>query len=134
MFAVTYAIPLITDRDYGYGQLENSYIFLALTLTSLASTSVIAFASKHASDRDLLCLFQIISWSGLITYTLVSGFGANRLAVGWFVLLLVWFTFGNSGPMTQGIYSKLIGRGNAGLYFSVLQVSTAAQASCLAEG
>ena len=145
MFAVTYAIPLITDRDYvschgiagirvaffsicqryhcgqGYGQLENSYIFLALTLTSLASTSVIAFASKHASDRDLLCLFQIISWSGLITYTLVSGFGANRLAVGWFVLLLVWFTFGNSGPMTQGIYSKLIGRGNAGLYFSVLQ-------------
>ena len=83
MFAVTYAIPLITDRDYvschgiagirvaffsicqrfhcgqGYGQLETSYIFLALTLTSLASTSVIAFASKHASDRDLLCLFQL---------------------------------------------------------------------------
>ena len=92
-----------------------------MTISRLTPTVSTAFASKHASDRDLLCLFQIISWSGLITYTLVSGFGANRLAVGWFVLLLVWFTFGNSGPMTQGIYSKLIGRGNAGLYFSVLQ-------------
>ena len=47
--------------------------------------------------------------------------GTQKLPVGWFVALLVWFTFGNSGPMTQGIYSKLIGRGNAGLYFSVLQ-------------
>lgn len=117
MFGVTYAIPLITDRDYGeisreracaiqeshlmhllsvvsvficapgyllllygctgtgYGQLENSYIYLALTLTSLASTSVIGWASKRWSDRNLLCCFQIISWSGLITYTLSSGLG-----------------------------------------------------------
>lgn len=121
MFAVTYAIPLITDRDYGYGQLENSYIYLALTVTSLASTSVIGWASKRWCDRDLLCCFQIISWSGLLTYTAVSGMGTKRLPVSWFVALLVWFTFGNSGPMTQGLYSKLIGRGNAGLYFAVLQ-------------
>ena len=59
----------------GYGQLENSYIYLALTLTSLASTSVIGWASKRWSDRNLLCCFQIISWSGLITYTLSSGLG-----------------------------------------------------------
>ena len=39
MFAVTYAIPLITDRDYSYGQLENSYIYLALTITALGELS-----------------------------------------------------------------------------------------------
>lgn len=47
MFAVTYAIPLITDRDYGYGQLENSYIYLALTITSLCSTSVVRFHTSQ---------------------------------------------------------------------------------------
>lgn len=71
-----------------------------------------------------MCAFQIVSWSGLITYTLASGFGESKVPIFWFVALLVWFTFGNSGPMTQGIYSKLIGRGNAGLYFSVLRKFT----------
>ena len=64
----------------GYGQLENSYIYLALTLTSLASTSVIGWASKRWSDRNLLCCFQIISWSGLITYTL-SSVSSHMMAV-----------------------------------------------------
>ena len=34
-------------------------------------------------------------------YTLTSGFGP----IFWFVALLAWFTFGNSGPITQGTYS-----------------------------
>ena len=27
MYAVTYAIPLVTERDYDMGQLGNSYVF-----------------------------------------------------------------------------------------------------------
>merc|ERR1719221_552102 len=38
------------------------------------------------------------------------------LAVCW-----VWFDFGTTTPAVQSLYSKLIGKGNAGLYFSVLQ-------------
>ena len=48
MFAVTYAIPLITDRDYSYGQLENSYIYLALTITALGELS----NAQHQHSRS----------------------------------------------------------------------------------
>merc|ERR1712217_428224 len=41
--------------------------------------------------------------------------------MGVFVLLLVWYDFGTAAPQTQSLYSKLIGKGNAGLYFAVLQ-------------
>ena len=54
-------------------------------------------------------------------YCLLSGFGGSKISIVVFVAILTTAAFGNSAPALQGVYSKLIGRGNAGLYFSVLQ-------------
>jgi len=120
-FSVTYAVPLITDRDYGWGQLQNSYIFLGLAIESIISTAVVGYASKWTNDRNLLTLWGIIAHSGLLAYALISGFGSNMISLALLLSLLIWYDFGTSAPATQALYSKLIGKGNAGLYFAMLQ-------------
>ena len=72
MFAVTYAIPLIADRDYGYGQLKISYIFVVITATAIIATAVLGVVSAYVSDRNLLCGCQAFSWGGLLLYQLLA--------------------------------------------------------------
>lgn len=123
--AVNFAVPLITSRDYGWGQLENSYIFMALAIESIVSACVISYASRWSNDRNLMTIWGLISHSGLLAYALFSGFGSRRIPWPLFVTCLVWYDSGNIMPATQALYSKLIGKGNVGLYFSVLQCNAA---------
>jgi len=122
---VSFAVPLITSRDYGWGQLENSYIFMALAIESIVSSLAISYASKWSNDRNLITIFGLISHSGLVAYVLLSSFGSRKIPVWLFVACLVWYDSGNIMPATQALYSRLIGKGNAGLYFSILQCNGA---------
>ncbi|CAE7159217.1 mfsd8, partial [Symbiodinium pilosum] len=120
LMAVNFAVPVITSRDYGWTQLHNSYIFVALSLESIISTAILQRASRRVNDRNLMSIWAAISHSGLFAYSVCSGFGTSSLSVAALISLLVWYDFGTSMPPTQSLYSKLIGKGNAGLYFSVL--------------
>mmetsp|Transcript_49164 Transcript_49164/g.115587 ORF Transcript_49164/g.115587 Transcript_49164/m.115587 type:complete len:472 (+) Transcript_49164:43-1458(+) len=121
MNAINFAVPVITSRDYGWTQLHNSYVFVALSLESIISTAILQRASKRFNDRNLMSTWALISHTGLLAYAGLSSFGVSSLPVATFISSLVWYDFGSSMPPTQSLYSKLIGKGNAGLYFSVLQ-------------
>lgn len=172
-FAVTWIIPIIAVRDYGFNQLQNSCIFVGLALESVVASLLVAALSErsiaeciqwikdkalggspvtaagsaagvtdttawrgsHAaatagggtrqrhgwSDRDSLCLFQAVSFAGLLIYVIVSRFGTAAIPLWLFIVLLVWYDFGAPASQTQSLYSKMIGPGGQGLYFSVFQ-------------
>lgn len=121
VFAVTWTLPIITDRDYSFGQMENSFVFLALALESFVSSATIGWLSKYLKDRDSIALFQMISFTGLGTYVLLSGFGTRALPLPLFIALFIWYDFGVPASQVQTLYSKLIGPGGNAIYFSVLQ-------------
>jgi len=120
-FAVTWIIPIITDRDYGFGQLQNSMIFLGLALESLAASCLVGYMSSTWNDRDSLTFFQSISFAGLLAYCILSGLGNLAIPLPLFIVVLVWYDFGAPASQTQSLYSKLIGPGSQAIYFSVLQ-------------
>jgi len=123
--AINYAVPVITARDYGWTQVENSLVFVFLSVESIISTAVQQWASRRVNDRNLLSAWGIIAHTGLLAYVASSSFGKASLPLGTFIFVLVWYDFGTSMPPTQSLYSKLIGKSNAGLYFSVLQSNSA---------
>ena len=121
LMAVNFAVPVITSRDYGWTQLHNSYIFVALSLESIISTAILQRASRRVNDRNLMSIWAAISHSGLFAYSVCSGFGTSSLSVAALISLLVWYDFGTSMPPTQSLYSKLIGKAR-GLEYSATRV------------
>lgn len=120
-FAVTWIVPIITDRDYAFNQFENSMVFVGLAAESLVASALIGYLSKYLNDRDSLNIFQGISFCGLFGYCLASHFGTRAIPVSWFAVFLIWYDFGAPASQTQSLYSKLIGPGGNAIYFSVLQ-------------
>lgn len=120
-FAVTWIIPVISDRDYGFGQFENSLIFVGLALETVIASLLVGYVSKWINDRDSLCYFQFISFTGLLVYIGLSHGGTQALPLPLFVSILMWYDFGAPASQTQSLYSKMIGPGAQGTYFSVLQ-------------
>ena len=113
MNAINFAVPVITSRDYGWTQLHNSYVFVALSLESIISTAILQRASKRFNDRNLMSTWALISHTGLLAYAGLSSFGVSSLPVATFISSLVWYDFGSSMPPTQSLYSKLIGKARA---------------------
>lgn len=124
-FAVTWSIPLITDRDYHFGQMQNSLIFATFAVESVLSSTLVGWASKKMQNRDLVGIWQLFSWSGLIAYSLLSGFGQWRIPLPLFLAILVCYDFGVAAPQTQSLYSELVGQGRLPQYFAVLQANGA---------
>jgi hypothetical protein len=134
-YAVVWVVPLITDRDYGFNQVDNSYVFVALAIESLAASWLVGELSlgrlkffgktlyefEPWNDRDQFCVFQIVSWAAILVYTLISWCGTTGIALWIFIVLLVIYDFGAPASQVQSIYSKLVGRGNQVLYFAVFQ-------------
>ena len=73
-FGVSYAIPLITDRDYGWGQLNNSYVFLARTIAGLLSVTCVGWIAKHpwGEDRRVIIVFTSIGEFAVSTQSIPS--------------------------------------------------------------
>ena len=116
LMAINFAVPVITSRDYGWTQLHNSYIFVALSVESIVSTAILQRLSRRVSDRNLMSIWAFISHTGLLAYALISGFGISALPVPTLISTLVWYDFGTSMPPTQSLYSKLIGKVGLGLF------------------
>uniref|UniRef100_A0A7S2AVG5 Major facilitator superfamily (MFS) profile domain-containing protein n=1 Tax=Octactis speculum TaxID=3111310 RepID=A0A7S2AVG5_9STRA len=121
-FSMIYVLPLITARDYGYGQLENSYCFTVIAVTRMSAGALIAtHLAKRYQDRTLIVLLTTIGALSILVYMSVSSCSQGALPVVVFVALFSAIQASDPAAPTQGLYSKLIGRGNAGLYFAVLQ-------------
>ena len=104
-FGVSYAVPLITDRDYNFGQVQNSYIFLARTCAGLVSNYCIGVASKRpwGSDRRIMLVLTCLGEAAYVVYCLLSGFGGSKISIVVFVAILTTAAFGNSAPALQGV-------------------------------
>lgn len=120
-YAVTYAIPLITARDYDYGQLGNSYVFCVASVLRIISTGGVAKLSMKISDRVLIVFFEGCTILLLLALLIPSKMTTLALPMPLFVGLVCGILAVDPGPVVVGLYSKLIGPGNAGLYFAVLQ-------------
>lgn len=127
--AMLYAIPIVTDRDYGYGQKENSILFVAVGVISTLSMGVIAVLSKRVADRMLILCVQLVSWTGLVAFAVCTNLGMRKVPLALLLGLVLWYVLGFSGPVNQSLYSKMIGEGNGGLYFAVLQSNGAIAAA-----
>ena len=53
-YAYTYCLPLITARDYGFGQLSNSYVFGVIAGVRIGVTLLVSRLAKRYSDRGLM--------------------------------------------------------------------------------
>ena len=127
-YAYTYCLPLITARDYGFGQLENSYVFGVIAGVRIGVTLLVSRLAKRYSDRGLMLSLVSCSLALTLAYCACSRLSTERVALAALVALFVGLFCSDSGPPTQGLYSKLIGRGHAGLYFAVLQSNGATRA------
>eukprot|EP00622_Pseudochattonella_farcimen_P006824 FR742691.1.p1 GENE.FR742691.1~~FR742691.1.p1 ORF type:complete len:237 (+),score=18.43 FR742691.1:2-712(+) len=133
MYAVTYAIPLITERDYDMGQLGNSYVFGAISIVRIVSIAVVARASKRANDRTLIAVLEGLNVVFLVAIVWPSDFTRHKIPMPLFVALAAGLLAVDPGPPVLSLYSKLIGQGNAGLYFSVLQSNGAVARAILGQ-
>ena len=120
-YAYTYCLPLITARDYGFGQLSNSYVFGVIAGVRIGVTLLVSRLAKRYSDRGLMLSLVSCSLALTLAYCACSRLSTERVPLAALVALFVGLFCSDSGPPTQGLYSKLIGRGHAGLYFAVLQ-------------
>ena len=120
-YAYTYCLPLITARDYGFGQLSNSYVFGVIAGVRIGVTLLVSRLAKRYSDRGLMLSLVSCSLALTLGYCACSRLSTERVPLAALVALFVGLFCSDSGPPTQGLYSKLIGRGHAGLYFAVLQ-------------
>ena len=118
---MTYAIPLVTARDYGFGQLQNSLAFGAIAAVRIAAAAAVAIATRRATDRRLLATLEGLSALLLLALVLPSRATTRAIPMPLFVAACAALLAADPGPVVLGLYSKLIGAGNAGLYFAVLQ-------------
>ena len=130
LMAVNFAVPVITSRDYGWEQLQNSYIFVALSVESIISTYILQRVSRRVNDRNLMSIWATIAHTGLLAYAVVSSFGTASLPVPVLISTLVWYDFGTSMPPTQSLYSKLIGKACAFESYALHRRGSGILASC----
>lgn len=127
--AISWTLPILTDRTLGWGELQNSYLFGAIAIAGISAAALSGcIASKHMEDRKIIVINQLIVGCGLLPLSAFGGCTVGELSESGLATLViscavVW-TVGFQGqvPGQAGLYTKLIGAHDQGYYQALFQM------------
>jgi hypothetical protein len=99
----------------------SSYVYAAAAVVRIIAAGVVAKLSKRYSDRALISGLEVLNVLFLALLLVPSNMTNRALPMPLFVAVISGILAVDPGPPVLSLYSKLIGAGNAGLYFAVLQ-------------
>eukprot|EP00929_Paragymnodinium_shiwhaense_P014627 TRINITY_DN12255_c0_g1_i2.p1 TRINITY_DN12255_c0_g1~~TRINITY_DN12255_c0_g1_i2.p1 ORF type:complete len:423 (-),score=39.47 TRINITY_DN12255_c0_g1_i2:646-1914(-) len=124
MQVVTWALPIITDMDFGWQTVQNSFFYAGMSLFGICSGVTSSLISGKALDRTIIVGHQVVIGLSFVCIALVTGCaGGARPSPALLFAAFALYAWASQGqiPGNIGLYSKLVGRRNAGLYQSILQ-------------